>query len=72
MDLSNPGILFSGLLISIAGLALFVHGKKSEDLRSLGVGLALMVYPIFVHSLLVMWLVAGVCAGALYLLPRSS
>ncbi len=72
MDLfSNPGILFSGLLISIAGLALFVQGKKSQDLRSLGVGLALMVYPIFVHSLLAMWLVAGVCAGALYLLPRS-
>ncbi len=70
MDLSNPGILFSGLLISIAGLALFVQGKKSQDLRSLGVGLALMVYPIFVHSLLVMWIVAGVCAGAMYLLPR--
>ena len=71
MDFSNPGILLSGLLISIAGLALFVQGKKSQDLRSLGVGLALMVYPIFVHSLLVMWIVAGVCAGAMYLLPRS-
>ncbi len=71
MDLSNPGILLSGLLISIAGLAVFVYGKKSEDMRSLGVGLALMVYPIFVHSLLVMWLIAGACAGALYLLPRS-
>ncbi len=71
MDLSNPGILLSGLLISIAGLAVFVYGKKSQDMRSLGVGLALMVYPIFVHSLLVMWLIAGVCAGALYLLPRS-
>ncbi len=71
MDLSNPGILLSGLLISIAGLAVVVYGKKSQDMRSLGVGLALMVYPIFVHSLLVMWIVAGVCAGAMYLLPRS-
>ena len=71
MDFSNPGILLSGLLISLAGLAVFVYGKKSQDMRSLGVGLALMVYPIFVHSLLVMWIVAGVCAGAMYLLPRS-
>lgn len=54
MDLSNPGLLLSGLLISIAGLALFVYGKRSLDMRSLGVGLALMMYPIFVHSILVM------------------
>ncbi len=71
MDLSNPGLLLSGLLISIAGLALFVYGKKSLDMRSLGLGLALMMYPIFVHSILVMWLIAGGCAAVLFLLPRS-
>ncbi len=71
MDLPSPGLLLSGLLISIAGLGLFVHGKKSEDVRSLGFGLALMVYPIFVHSILLMWLIAGACAVALSLFPRS-
>ena len=71
MDLSNPGLLFSGLLISMSGLGLFVYGKNSVDLRSLGIGVALMVYSMFVHSLLVMWVVAGLCAAVLYLLPRS-
>ena len=71
MDLPIPGLLLSGSLISIAGLGLFMHGKRSENLRSLGVGVALMVYPIFVHSILLMWLIAGACAVALYLFPRS-
>jgi hypothetical protein len=63
--------MFSGLLISIVGLGIFVHGKRAEDLRSLGVGLALMVFPFFVHSVLLMWLIGGACAVGWFLLPRA-
>ncbi len=71
MDLSNPGLMLSALLISVVGLGVFVHGKRAEDLRSLGVGLALMVFPLFVHSILLMWLIAGACGAGWCLLPRT-
>ncbi len=71
MDLSNPGLMLSALLISVVGLGVFVYGKRAEDLRSLGLGLALMVFPLFVHSVLLMWLIAGACATGWCLLPRT-
>ena len=71
MDFSNPGLMFSGLLISMVGFGLFIYGKKGEDLRSLGVGLILMVFPLFVHSVLLMWLIAGACMAGWSLLPRA-
>jgi hypothetical protein len=72
MSFSDPGLLFSGLAISIVGLALFVHGKKMEKLRNLGLGLALMVFPVFVHSLLWMWVIAGACLAGVFLLPEGN
>ncbi len=71
MDFTNPGYLFSATAISIVGLAIFIHGKKLQKVKSLGVGLAMMVFPMFVHSLLWMWLIAGVCAAGLYFLPQD-
>ncbi len=69
MDLTDPGLLFSGLAISLVGLALFVHGKKMDNLRNLGIGLAMMVFPIFVHSLLWVWVIAGVCVASVFFVP---
>ena len=69
MDFSDPGLLFSGFAISMIGLALFLHGKKAQNVRNLGIGLAMMILPIFVHSLLWMWLVAGACVAGVYFLP---
>jgi hypothetical protein len=69
MDFSNPVLLLSGLVISIVGLALFVHGKKMEKYKSLAIGLAMMVFPMFVPSVLWMWLIAGACVAGLYVLP---
>ncbi len=71
MDLSNPGLLISGLIISTIGMGLFVYGKRSEDLKCLGLGLVMMVFPVFVHSLLLMWLAAAGCLGAAYALPKA-
>ncbi|MHC4909371.1 MAG: hypothetical protein ACYTF9_06595 [Planctomycetota bacterium] len=71
MDL-NAGMLVSGAIISLIGLALFINGKKMQEFRNLGIGLAMMTFPIFVHSILMMWLIAVGCIAGLYLLPRST
>ncbi len=72
MDFPDPGLLFSVFAISMIGLALFVHGKKMDKLRNLGIGLAMMVFPIFVHSLLWLWVIAGACVAGIFLLPDGS
>lgn len=71
MDLMDPGPLLSGAVISIVGLAIFLYGKKLQKIKSLGIGLAMMTFPIFVHSILWMWLIAVGCIAGLYILPRS-
>jgi hypothetical protein len=69
MDFSNPGLLISGLIISTLGLAIFVYGKKMEKGKSLAVGLVMMIFPMFIPSVLWMWLIAGACMAGLYALP---
>lgn len=72
MDLSNPWLLLSGVLIGMVGFVLFNHGRKNADLRTLGTGLALCVYPYFVSSLLVLWLVFAAMMGALVWLVKNA
>lgn len=67
----NPWVLGSGLLIGMVGLGLLVYGKKSEDFKCLAAGLVLSVFPYFVHSLLVMWVMAAGCGAGLYLWRRG-
>ncbi len=71
MDLSNPGVLLSAGVISMIGLGVFIHGKKMDDVKSLGIGVVLMVFPMFVGSILLMWALAGVCVAGLYFAPRG-
>jgi hypothetical protein len=72
LDMSNPWLLLSGFLISMVGMGLFIHGKKMENMRNLGIGLAMMTYPILVHSLVVLWLIAGACIAGVYFLNDGS
>ena len=72
MDLSDPGLLFSGFLISMIGLGVFMHGRRADKPGNLVAGLVLMVYPIFVPSVLWMWVIAGGCLGGTYLLSREA
>lgn len=62
---TDPNALLASLLIGVAGLALFVYGKKQHRFPQLAVGLVLMVYPYFVPDALPM---AGIAAGLLLLL----
>ena len=66
MDFSSPGLLFSGFAISMVGLAVFIHGKKAEKVKNLLIGLAMMIFPMFVHSLLLMWVIAGACMAGVF------
>ena len=53
----DPTWLFVTLIPSGAGLVLFVYGRKQRRWPQLAAGLALMLYPYFVTSLvaLVVW-----------------
>lgn len=67
----DPGILFSGLIISAIGMGMFIYGKKRPEPKCLFLGLAMCVFPMFVHSLLVMWGLAASCMAGAYALPSS-
>ena len=71
MEFPGPGLLFSGLLISMVGLGMFMYGKRMEQPGNLFAGLALMIYPIFVTSVLWMWVIAVGCVGGAYLLNQQ-
>ncbi len=70
MDFGNPWILFSGLLIGLVGFLMFNHGRKEQNFRVLFTGLALCVYPYFVGSVLMIWLVFAAIVSVLYALNR--
>ncbi len=70
MDMSNPGLMVSAGLISMIGLGVFVYGKRMEDIKSLGIGLGMMIFPMFVPSIVIMWVIAGLCGVGLYYGPR--
>ena len=70
MDFMDPGLMLLGGAISMVGLAVFLYGKKMESINSLGFGLAMMVFPMFIQSVLWMWLIGIACVAALYILSR--
>jgi len=48
----TASLLFTGLLFSSAGLGYFIYGKRQHHRIALLAGIALMVYPYFITSLL--------------------
>lgn len=70
MDLSNPWVLMSGLLIGSAGFVVFLHGKRNADVKAITTGLVMCVFPYFVGSLALLWLGAVACLGGLYAWSR--
>ncbi len=53
----TPGLLLWGVLFSCIGLGFAIFGKQQRAAIPLVCGLVLMVYPYFVHNLVVMILV---------------
>jgi hypothetical protein len=56
---TDPNALLASMLIGVAGLALFVYGRKQHRFPQLAVGLMLMVYPYFVPGVLPMLAIAA-------------
>lgn len=71
MDLSNPAALISSILIGVIGMGLFVYGKKQQSLPPLLAGVMLCVFPYFVASVMLMWLITAGCLGGLYVAGRQ-
>jgi hypothetical protein len=64
MDLSDPWLLLSGVLIGAVGMGLFVFGKKQGEAMPILAGLLMGVYPMFVTSLVLEWgIFAAIIAG---------
>jgi hypothetical protein len=67
----DPALLFSGLLISSVGVGMFIYGKKRPEPKCILIGLAMCVFPMFVHSLLLMWGIAAGCIAGAVALPSA-
>ena len=70
MDLGNPWTLISGLVIGLVGMVLFMYGKREQNLRALGAGVVLCVYPYFVASVVLMWVVFALVLGVAWALGK--
>ena len=70
MDLGNPWTLISGLVIGLVGMVLFMYGKREQNLRALGAGVVLCVYPYFVASVVLMWVAFALVLGAAWALGK--
>ena len=65
MDFSfDMGWLFASLLVSSVGYILFHYGRKLRRAPQIVAGIAMLVYPYFVHNVIVM---IAVAAGLLLL-----
>jgi hypothetical protein len=71
MDLSNPWALLSGIVIGMVGFVVFNYGRKNANLKCLATGGILCIFPYFVASALVQWLITAGCLGGLYMWNRG-
>ncbi len=72
MDLfGSPALFISSSFIGLVGTALFLYGKKQPDLRCLFTGVGMCVYPFFIHSVILMWVLFAALSGGLYAMIRS-
>jgi hypothetical protein len=67
----DPSWLVSSFIISSLGFVLFMFGKKMGRAPQMLVGVALLLYPYFVSSLLWMWGIAVAAMFALWLSLRA-
>jgi hypothetical protein len=62
----DPVLLMLSLVPSGIGFVLFIYGKKQERWIHMAAGVALMVYPYFVSTVIQMLLGAGLIGGAFW------
>lgn len=68
--LDNPNLLFTSLLVSLVGMALFMYGKRQSRFPQMGIGLVMTVYTYFISSVPIALAIAVVLVGLLWVLVR--
>ena len=63
----TPENLFGQILFGSIGLAAFVYGKKSALVRPMIIGVAIMAYPYFIESTLLLYLIGAALTASLFL-----
>ena len=63
----SVSLLFGGIIFGLIGIAAFSYGKKTAQFKPMIVGVALMIYPYFTRSTLVLYLIGSVLTGLLFI-----
>jgi hypothetical protein len=58
--------IFAWIIFGSVGFAVFLYGKKSDMLRPMIIGIALMVYPYFISGTALLYIIGAVLTAALY------
>ena len=66
----DTGSLLTSLLVSSVGFVLLTYGRRMGRPPHMLAGLVLLVYPYFVPGALVMFIIAAVIVGGLWLAVR--
>ena len=66
MELPSFANLFAGLLFGSIGFAAFIYGKKHAHWQPMVVGVVLMVYPYFIATTWLLYLIGVALCAALY------
>ena len=67
----DPGLLFLSLITSGIGFVLFMYGKKQERWPQLAGGIAMMVYPYFVPTIVLNLVIGIVIVAAVWISVRQ-
>jgi len=65
MDL-DPNYLLLTLLVSSIGFVMFMYGRKQRRALQIAGGIALLVFPYFVHGLLAISVITGLILIAVW------
>ncbi|MBS1984962.1 MAG: hypothetical protein JST16_12405 [Bdellovibrionales bacterium] len=63
----SPMVLLAGVVFGIAGIYVFRSGRREFNSLRIVLGLGLMIYPYFISSAWLTWLVGTALLGAVYL-----
>ncbi len=62
----NAAKIIAYSLFSLIGIAAFMYGKKSQSMRPMIIGIALMGYPYFFSETLIIYIIGIALTAALY------
>jgi hypothetical protein len=62
----TPEALFAAIIFGAIGMAAFVYGKKSANMKPMILGIALMGYPYFISQTWLLYLVGVLLTGSLF------